>query len=286
MFIVTGASGNLGSRIVERLLTLVPANEIGISVRDISTAAEFADRGVRVRSGDFTDPTSLVTAFEGAHRVLVVSALIRGGSAVTANCTAIDAAYAAGAEHVLYTSHQAASGDSLFAPQVTHAETEHHLEQSGRSFTSLRNGFYVTTLEHYVGGAIESGKLVVPEDGPVSWTGHDDLAEAAAIALSTPGTLDGISAPLTAGELVDFTAVAQQLSEISGRLVERVVIGDDKWKSAGIERGMPAPAAEFALGMFRAARNGEFAVTDPTLESIIGHPASSVRSYLEQLTTR
>ncbi|WP_214403780.1 hypothetical protein [Pseudonocardia lacus] len=41
---------------------------------------------------------------------------------------------------------------------------------------------------------------------------------------------------------------------------------------------MPADAAEFTLGMFRAARRGEFAVTDPTLEAVLGRPATSVRS--------
>jgi NAD(P)H dehydrogenase (quinone) len=35
--------------------------------------------------------------------------------------------------------------------------------------------------------------------------------------------------------------------------------------------------------MFRAARRREFAVTDPTLETAIGHPAASARSVLEAM---
>lgn len=285
MIIVTGAAGQLGSRIVNHLLDRVPAESIGVSVRDPATAVAFSERGVRVRRGDFTDPATLVDAFEGATQVLVVSAAIRGPGALAANCAAIDAARSAGAERVLYTSHQAAAPDSLFAPQVVHAATEDHLAQQRVAYTALRNGFYASTIAHYVGEALAGGRIVVPEDGPVSWTAHDDLAEVAAIALAEPGRLDGISPALTAPEAIDFAGVARILSDLVGRRVERVVVADEEWTTAAVERGMPPAAADFALGMFRAARRGEFAVTGATLETVTGHRATSVRTVLERLVS-
>lgn len=281
MIIVTGATGQLGSRIVDRLLRRVPAYTVGVSVRDPAKAVALAERGVRVRPGDFTDPSTLEHAFESADQVLVVSAAIRGDDAVTANIAAIDAAQAAGASRILYTSHQAASAASLFAPQRTHAATEEHLRQLGVPFTALRNGFYDNTVGYYLGAALTTGQLVVPEDGPVSWTAHDDLAEAAAAALAGVGALDGVTEPLTAPVALDFEEVASILSDIVGRSIERVVATDDDWKAAAVEHGMPAPAADFTLGLFRAARAGEFAVTDPALENLIGREPRSVRSVLE-----
>jgi hypothetical protein len=50
-----------------------------------------------------------------------------------------------------------------------------------------------------------------------------------------------------------------------------------------LERGIPAPRVEFILGMFTAARRGEFAVTDPTLEILLGRPAIRARDVLHQL---
>jgi len=38
--------------------------------------------------------------------------------------------------------------------------------------------------------------------------------------------------------------------------------------------------------MFRAARAGEFAVTDPTLEDLLGRPAIPVRTTLEDILRR
>ncbi|MCX5254638.1 SDR family oxidoreductase [Streptomyces canus] len=281
MLIVTGATGHLGSLILNRLLERVPADRIAVSVRDVSKAADLAERGVRVRAGDFTEPDSLKDAFEGADRVLVVSAAIRGGGALTANRAAIDAAREAGAQRILYTSHQAASPTSLFPPQTVHAATEEHLKQQGVPYTALRNGFYASALGSYLGAALETGTLAVPQDGPVSWTAHEDLAEVAASALTEDGALEGVTPPLTAPHTLDFADVAEILSRITGRTIARVVMDDNEWISAVVAGGMPRPAAEFALTMFAASRNGEFNATNPTLEATIGHPAKTVHEVLE-----
>ncbi|GID27928.1 NAD(P)H-binding protein [Paractinoplanes brasiliensis] len=272
MIVITGATGKLGSRIVDLVLTRLPADEVAVSVRDVSKAEPLAVRGVRVRQGDFTDPGSLAHAFEGAGQVLVISAAIAGPAAVQANKAAIDAARDAGAGRILYTSHQAASHTSLFAPQLTHAATEDYLATTGVPFTALRNGFYAGTIGYYLASAQD--RLVVPEDGPFSWTTHDDLAAVAATAL-VDGVLDGVSPPLTAPELLDFADIAK----IAG--LTHVTVGDDEWKAAAVRGGMPEAAAEFTLGMFRAARRGEFAVTDPTLEQVLGRPATPARTVIE-----
>ncbi|MBQ1020744.1 NAD(P)H-binding protein [Micromonospora sp. D93] len=283
MIVVTGASGQLGSQIVDRLLDRLPPDAVGVSVRDVDRAAGLAERGVRVRAGDFTDPATLEHAFEGADKVLIVSAAIRGPGALVANRAAIDAAHAAGAKRILYTSHQAASRDSLFAAQPTHAATEEHLAGLGVPFTALRNGFYASTLSFSIGSALETGQLVAPADGPVSWTAHADLAEAAAIALTEEGLLDGITPALTAAEALDLEAVAGILTDITGRAVTRVVVGDEDWKATAVAQGMPAAAADFTLGLYHAARRGEFAVTDPTLSTLIGRRPTSARSVLEAI---
>jgi NAD(P)H dehydrogenase (quinone) len=78
-----------------------------------------------------------------------------------------------------------------------HAATETMLRDSGVPFTSLRNGFYATTAVMLIGQALASGRLAVPEDGPVSWTAYADLA-AAAVVLADGG-FDGHTPALTAG---------------------------------------------------------------------------------------
>ena len=284
MIIVTGATGHLGSQIVRQLLERVPGDQVAVSVRDTDRAADLASRGVRVRRGDFTEPGSLASAFEGASQVLIVSANATGGAALAQHIAALDAARDAGAQRVLYTSHMAASADSLFAPMPDHAATEQHLSRLGMPFTSLRNGFYATTVPYLLGPALKTGELVAPADGPVSWTTHADLAEAAAIILHDQ-RLDGITPPLTAGHAPDLEEVAGVLSELTGRTIRRVLADDQEWTAGLAGQGMPEGQARMLLGLFLAARRGEFAAVDPTLQELLGRKPNTVRTILQKVVS-
>lgn len=286
MIVLTGSTGQLGSQVVARLLARLPAEQLGVSVRDTAKAAWLTERGVRVRRGDYSDPDSLAEAFEGAEQVYVVSSSAAGDEALAQHRAAIDTAYAAGAGRVVYTSHQAVAGDSLFAPMRDHAATEDYLSDQPGTFTSLRHGFYAATVPWLIGPALETGTIAAPADGPVSWTTHADLAEADAIALSGEGRLDGLTAPLTAPDAFDLDDVAGILSDITGRRIARVIVGDDEWKAGLVEQGISDSAAEFSLGIFRASRRGEFDVTTPALEELLGRPATSLRSVLEGVVAR
>lgn len=289
MIVITGANGTLGRDITLRLLKRVPAEQVGVSVRDPAKSSGLAARGVRVRRGDFADPASLQTAFEGATQVLVVSAGALGDTAVRWNRTAIEAAAHAGAQRVLYTSHMAASQDSLFPPMPTHAASEQALRVAGVAFTALRNGFYASTVVRLLGDAARTGEIALPEDGPVSWTAHADLADAALHALITKDPwgdgLDGVTAALTATEAVDMAGVALIASELLGRPVRRTTVSDQDYRAALVARGTPETAADLMLGMFRASRRGEFATVDPTLTALLGRPPVSVRDVLQAALT-
>ncbi|HFL3236847.1 TPA: NAD(P)H-binding protein, partial [Clostridioides difficile] len=58
MIVVTGANGKLGRNVVEELLKRVPAEDIGVSVRDVNKVQDLKERGVRVRQGNFDDSES------------------------------------------------------------------------------------------------------------------------------------------------------------------------------------------------------------------------------------
>lgn len=280
MIIVTGATGRYGRRVVDGLLQRLPAKEIGVSVRDVSRAADLAERGVRVRRGDFAEPSSLADAFADASQVLIVSVNSLGDEARSQHRAAITAAAAAGASRVLYTSQQAAAPDSLFAPALDHAAAEEALEASGIAFTSLRNGFYANTVSWLLGSAADTGQLVAPADGPVAWTTVEDLADAAVVVLVDEGRLDGVTPPLTARRSFDLAEVAAIASELTGRPIERVVADDDDWIADQVDHGTPEGHARGLLSLFLASRRGEFAVVDPVLEQLLGRPAQTVREVL------
>jgi NAD(P)H dehydrogenase (quinone) len=279
MIVITGATGALNGATVGHLLDRIPADQIGVSVRDPAKARHLADRGVRVRRGSYDDPAALLDSFEGAEQVLLVSSSDPGADAVGLHRVAIETAVAAGARRILYTSHQGAGPGSPFRPTRDHAATEALLAGTGTAWTALRNGFYAHTLNWLLGPWRETEIIAAPEDGPVSWTERGDAAEAAAVILAGDRPFDG-PVTLTAGAAVTFDEIASTASELTGRDIRRVVVDDDKWVAGQVEHGTPEFMARFTLGIFQAAREGRFAGVSPLLGDLLGREPRTVRDLL------
>ncbi|ABS01628.1 NAD(P)H-binding protein [Kineococcus radiotolerans] len=279
MIVVTGATGALNGATVDHLLQRVPASEVVVVARDVAAAQRFADRGIEVRHGDYADPASLPAAFAGADQLLLVSSSDPRADAVALHRHAVDAAVAVGAGRVLYTSHQGAAPGTPFGPGREHAATEELLAASGLPWTSLRNGFYAHSLDQLAGPWRETGRIVVPADGPVSWTAREDAAEAAAVILTAAVPHEG-PVTLTAHSAPTFAQVAETASELTGRTVEVEVVDPEEWVAAQVAAGRPEFVARFALGMHRAAEEGFFAGVDPLLGNLLGREPRTVRDVL------
>lgn len=280
MILVTGATGHLGRGITQELLPRVPAGQLAASARDPEKAAELTEQGVLVRQGDFADPASLATAFAGAAQVLVVSPNVLGEAGQQLTRNAVEAARAAGARRVLYTSHMAARADSAFAPAVSHAAAEALLAELRLPYTSLRNGYYAESALFHIGRSFETGELRAPEDGAVSWTTRADLAAANAVVLAHEGSFEGPTPPLVADEAFTLAELAAIASELLGREVKRVVLTDAQWRDEKAAQGVPAPVTELLLGSYRAMRRGEFAATGPVLAQLLGRRPRTMRDVL------
>jgi NAD(P)H dehydrogenase (quinone) len=57
-------------------------------------------------------------------------------------------------------------------------------------------------------------------------------------------------------------------------------MSDAEWRDAKIAGGMPAIYADMLLGTFQAARNGDFAATDPTLERLLGRSPRTMHDVI------
>lgn len=279
MIVVTGANGKFGRGVVERLLELLPAERIGASVREPERAAELAARGVRVRRGDYGEPAELAAAFEGAERVLIVSASITGPERVRLHRNAVDAAKAAGAPHILYTSIVAPDPASPFAPTADHVATEEYMRASGLRWTFLRNGLYMESVPGLVGGALAGGAVEGPADGPIAWVARADLAEATANLLAAGGYLDE-AVELSGGEAVDLDALAAIVGRLTGRQVERRTLSEAAYREALLAVGVPPGGVAVLLSIFAASREGRFAAVSPALGQLLGRAPTTVEAFL------
>ncbi|WP_230486972.1 NAD(P)H-binding protein [Nocardioides anomalus] len=276
---MTGATGKLGGRVASRLLDRLGADGLGVCVRSPERVEALAAQGVRVTRGDYTDPAGLEQGLAGTTTLLLVSAAAVGEQALTQHRDAIEAARAAGVERIVYTSHQAADPASAFVPARDHAATEDLLAASGMRWTSLRDGFHADSTAFWLAMA-QDGVLRLPADGPVSWTTHDDLADAAVALLLDDGADDGPTPALTGPEALDAAAVAERATRVTGTAYRREVVGDEEFVAGLVGHGTPEPIARMLLSMFEASRAGEFDVVDPFLPALVGHPATPLDAVL------
>ncbi|MFF1461967.1 NAD(P)H-binding protein [Streptomyces sp. NPDC058330] len=281
MIVVTGATGGLGGTTVEHLLKRIPADQIGISVRDTAKAQHFAHRGVRVRQGTYEDPAALRNSFAGAEQVLLVSGNDPDADMVSLHRNAIEAAVAAGARRILYTSQHGAVPGNPYRPSDIHIATEALLDDSGVAWTALRNGAY-GPLDQVLGPWQRTGVIAQPQDGPVPYTDRADIAEATAVVLTGDRSFDG-PVNLTAPNAVTFDDVAKIASDLTGRPVERVVLDDEQWVADRIAIGVPEQMARLMLTWYQAARSGCFAEAGPLLAELLGREP---RTAAERLAAR
>ena len=140
--------------------------------------------GADIRRGDYTDPTSLDTAFAGADALLLVSyPSIAYDVRVNAHRAAIDAAKRTGTIKRVYYTSLAFAGDSGAAVMRAHIDTEAYLKASGLAYTILREGIYSESYPLYFGfwTPAEGDEVLVPHsDGGVAWVSREDLGEGTA----------------------------------------------------------------------------------------------------------
>src|SRR5262245_49503480 len=143
--VVAGASGQLGKLVSEILVELMTPSDVILATRTPDALAVFARKGAQVRHGDFDQPEALPAALAGAKRMLLISTDALGRR-VEQHRNAIEAAKAAGVEHIVYTSVLNPTSSNPAFVVEEHAETEGLLLDSGLAWTMLRMGNYTEFL--------------------------------------------------------------------------------------------------------------------------------------------
>jgi NAD(P)H dehydrogenase (quinone) len=281
---ITGASGQLGRRVTELVLTQRPGVEVILATRTPGKLAELAARGAQVRFADFDDPKSLRAAFAGAERLLLISA-VDLQRRIAQHQAAVDAAKRAGVRHVIYTSGSKPAPPNPAAVAPSHYATERALEASGLGWTVLRNSLYADYQVAEAARAIETGLLVHNRgDGAVAYVAREDCAAAAAAVLLQDGHESAVY-DITGSERYTSDALAALYAELGSRpvAVRRV---DDAAFVAGLVGNASADdhlryGAELLASFGRAIREGYLDVMSDALLKLTSRRARTLREVLE-----
>ncbi|KAJ5677811.1 uncharacterized protein N7477_003444 [Penicillium maclennaniae] len=290
-YLITGATGGLGSQVLSYLVANVPASEYAAASSNEANRKRFEDQGIAFRVVNYDDPQTMETAFENVENLFFVSTNTfdvekRRGQ----HQNFVDAAKKMNVKHTWYTSlaFGGLHSDSNADVQQAHLMTEEMMRQSGINFTSIREGLYTDAFPVFMGWYPSTSTVYLPSDGPIAFTLRDELGEANA-RLMIRGGFDREIVLLTAQEPITFSEIVDVINETTGRDVQVQLVSPEEFvrlKGANDKGGKPEAFFRKLLSWYDAIAQGDAGTTDPLMAEVLGRepvvPREAIRGILRK----
>ena len=285
MIFVSGANGQFGRSVIQNLLAAGKASSLAVGTRDVNSefARQLADSGVSVRHADFRQPDLMRKALEGIDRALFIPTYDLNTERLQQNLNALEAARAAGVKHVVYASFINIESQRVEHSRLVHYPTEQAIMGSGLDYTILRHALYADTLTGDLQDTLKTGLLHRP-GGPArcAYIARDDLGASAALVLMRTDSESHIYSE-TMEQTYSGAEVAAIMTDVFGKPVRYVPVSAEAWPNYMTDNwGLPAELAKSTVGTLQAVEAGEFDIVSPDYKTITGHPARTVKQFLEQ----
>lgn len=284
--LITGATGHFGKATIDFLLQKgIPANTISALVRDETKAADLKAKGINLKIGEYDNYESLIAAFKGIDKVLLVSGsdIVNRGKQQE---NAVKAAKEAGVKHLLYTSFER-KNETETSPIAflakSHIDTDNLIKASGLKYTIFRNNLYLDVLPMFVGEQVlENGIFFPAGDTKSAFVLRSDLAEAAANVL-TGEVHENKEYAMNNVENYSFQDIADVLSKISNKNIAYTSPTAEVYADTLTKAGVPGEYIGMFAGFAAAIQQGEFNSEKTDLENILGRKPATLEDFLTQL---
>ncbi|MFB6326543.1 SDR family oxidoreductase [Pantoea deleyi] len=278
MIAVTGATGQLGRKVIAALLKKVPAETIVAAVRTPARAADLAAQGVIVRQADYGQPETLEAAFAGVEKLLLISGS-EVGQREAQHRAVIAAARAAGVRFIAYTSLLHADTSPL-GLALEHRATEALLRDSGIPFALLRNGWYTENYAASIPPALAHHAFIgAAGTGRIASAARQDYADAAAEVMTRPDQAGKVY-ELAGDDSYTLAAFAAEIAAQSGEKVDYVNLSQAEFAAALKSAGLPEGLAEMLADSDAGAEKGALFNDSRQLSSLTGRPTTAWQAVI------
>lgn len=271
--LVTGATGTVGSRVLEQLadgavtVRAATRDPDGSNLPDADETVEF----------DFERPETWGAAFDGVDRLFLVRppAISRVGESIL---PAIDAAERVGIDHVVVLSVLGAEKN----PLLPHRRIEKHVQGTSLDWTFLRASFFMENLIERHGREIaECGEIVVPAgNGATSFVASEDVAAVGARALTAVDHRNR-AYDVTGPAALTYHEVAATLRTVLDRNIEYTDPSLLDFVRHSRSIGRPWGLTLVMAGLYITARLGLAGRVSVDAERVLGRPPTALASWVE-----
>lgn len=267
--LVTGATGNVGSLVTQRLIDR--GERPAVFVRDRRKARRlFGDR-VEIRVGDLAD---LSGALDGIDAIFLLNS---GADLAVRDRAAARAARDAGVRRVVKLS--TLDVRTGVGTGSWHARGERAIRESGVSFTFVRSAAFMSNALSWAHTIRREGVLRTSTgDGKIAFIHPEDIADVAVAALTT-GAHDGEALVITGPEALSYGEMVARIGAALGRALRVEAISDEDARP-----DLDDAYADALVDIWRAVREGRLAtVTDGVRRALGREPATFDRWVEENL---
>ena len=274
MILVTGATGNIGSEVLRRVLA--SAEPVRLLTREPTPVAAIQGRA-DVTTGDFTVPATLDEAFRGVDRAFLV---FSGGETLPELAPPVlEVAKRAGVKHVVLVS----SGTISYEPPVAigrwHLAAEQVLQATGVAWTMLRPGNFASNALRWAGSLKARGTVFVPHGSrPSSPIDPIDIGAVAAACLLESGHEEKVY-NLNGPEVLTAVEQVRILGEVVGKRFTFIEVPPPEARSQMIKYGLSAVMADAVLELTSVPPLPDSLVLDPAVAGVTGRPAGTFEAW-------
>ena len=271
--LITGATGDVGSRVVELLLRR--GDRPRVFVRDAHKArVRFGDR-VDVLVGDLADPTALREALEGVDELFLVNS---GPEIAARDEVAAKAAKAGGVKHLVKLSSM--DVEQGLAIGAWHERGEAAIRASGVPFTFVQPTGFMSNLLAWAPSIRAEGVVRASTgDGRGAFIHSDDIAAVVTQVLTT-GEYVGEALPITGPEALNFAEVAASIGAATGKSLTFQPLSDEEARQRYSMVSSSTEETEAHVSLWRAIREGRLATVTATVERVLGRKPITLDQWL------
>lgn len=274
-FLITGATGDVGSRVVDQLIA--QGVQPYVFVRDAGKARSRLGQGVSIREGDLADGESLQRAMDGIDAIFLVTS---GPGIPILDRIAADAAKKAGVRRIVKLS--SLDVEQRLALGAWHERGESAIRESGVSWTFLRPSGFMTNLLAWAEPIKTEGKVRSSTgNGRRAFIHPDDIA-AVSVHVLNSGGFENEVLPLTGPEALSFGDVTARIGGAIGRELKFEAISDDEARRRFKASGASEQEVEAHVELWRAIREGKLGVVTETVEQILGRKPIGIDRWIAE----
>jgi len=271
--LVTGATGNVGSEVVRLLHD--QGYQIKAAVRDLKNIDDTLTSQVEYVIFDFQQHNTLSSALQGVSKLFLVRppAIAQVKRYIH---PAIDAAVAAGVQHIVFLSLLGAENN----PIIPHAKIESYIQSVGISYTFLRASFFMQNLSTTHQEDIKHNEIFIPAGkGKTSFIDVRDIAAIAVKAL-TESRHDNKAYALTGDEALDYYQVADLFTQILGKSVVYTNPSIFQFFIRMYQRGLSLPFIAVMIAIYTTAWLGLAAKVTEDVEQILHRKPIRMQQFI------